>query len=286
MEAIRVVVRVRPREEQHSVLVPSNKRGVNKSITVLPDPSKLPDDAKFGQKSARLTVAISSGTYEGQEFRFDQVFGPESTQEELYQTVSPLVDAAVNGFMSTVFAYGPTGSGKTYTVSGIPGQPGIIPRAVTQMFERINEAASSSQSLAFMVFLSYTEVYNEAFYDLLSPTFDASHRVPSYKIQLRDSHQRGVYLTGSPTLRTPVTSAQQVLSLIAKGNVQRATGATNLNERSSRSHAILTLDIECQDSNRGGGMSRMGRINLIDLAGSERVGLSGVEGERMTETQT
>lgn len=200
--------------------------------------------------------------------------------------MSPLVDSVLQGYKATVFAYGATGSGKTHTMSGTQGDIGIIPRVISQLFETANSLAQE-QDIMFMVQMSYVELYNNNFRDLLAreSQFFSSTSVPEDKkpprIQIHESPNEGAYLTGSDQLRITVTSAAEAIALFKRGTRIRATGCTNLNEHSSRSHAILIFHVE----SRVNDSVRIGRINLVDLAGSENVSLSGAEGETLTEAQ-
>jgi hypothetical protein len=152
-----------------------------------------------------------------------------------------------------------------------------------------------------MVFLSYVELYNNHLYDLLSKVESLEYS----PVRIHEHAVRGIILTGSPTLRTPVSSAEEALSLIARGTLMRSTASTNLNERSSRSHTVITLEIVTQtrilpsesDDNEisefnskktvsdGGLITKVGRINFVDLAGSERVKVSGATGQTFEEAK-
>jgi hypothetical protein len=268
-------------------------------------------------------------------FQFDGVMDASSQQEDVWGKVESIVDAAIHGYngngpcsshlttmpyaflrcvllpfvsfsassllAGTIFAYGCTGSGKSFTMMGPPSMrnskrhwtfddpettrlAGIIPRAVKHVFERLRSGKSTYKSMS-MVRMSYVELYNNQFRDLLAFGSDASKIAgsPRAKIELHENKTMGVYLTGSPSLKTPVTSAERALALIYEGNRHRAQGCTNLNVHSSRSHAVLTLHIEIQDELTK--TVKMGKLHLIDLAGSERVSMSGAEGAALVETQ-
>jgi hypothetical protein len=158
---------------------------------------------------------------------------------------------------------------------------GIIPRAIKHIFDRLNGEGSPRGAMS-MVRMSYVELYNNQFRDLLASNA-GSQASTRAKIELHENKAMGVYLTGSPTLKTPVTSANRALTLVYEGNRRRAQGCTNLNAHSSRSHAILTLHVEIQDAQTNA--VKMGKLHLIDLAGSERVSTSGAQGTTLVETQ-
>jgi hypothetical protein len=254
-------------------------------------------------------------------YTFDRIFpattslNPEDLvrqQDEIYQQVSTHVRAAVSGYNSTIFAYGSTGSGKSYTMTGNSQQPGIIPRAISEIFSLIESSTTQDNDIFFYVRISYVELYNNTFKNLLefaskelsereadeSAQHDLDFSMTSSvatkkdkdgirspirrneKIEVRESQSAGVFLAG-PNIRIPVTSAMEAFQLINRGNKFRATGSTLCNDQSSRSHAILTMHVESRAAAAtGSGLPpelRLGKMHLVDLAGSERIGLSGKE---------
>ena len=233
---------------------------------------------------------------ERKDFGYDRVYGPDARQQDVFdESIEELVDSVVGGYNATIFAYGATGSGKTHTMMGTDERPGITPRAVQRLFELIGENSSKKSGMMFMVRMSFVELYNNNFRDLLEGSnvtkkFGArsknklreEDRVRA-KIDVRENSSKGVYLTGSKTLRSKVSSVSEVMSLIRYGLSSRAVGHTNLNEHSSRSHSIMTLDVESRE--KGAGAVCMGKFHLVDLAGSERVSMSGAEGTTLRETQ-
>lgn len=205
-------------------------------------------------------------------FEFDHVFGPESTQENVYaSSVRPALARFTEGFNTTIFAYGQTSSGKTHTMMGQmqnPADTGLIPRAVEQVFEMIG--SSSDSSVRFIVTLSYLEIYNEKVRDLLSkpPT-------PEKGLRIRQSPSGGFHV---PALsKHLVTSVVQIVRLIQKGGDRRATAATHQNSSSSRSHSILVLTLERGNEVEGHLTVTTSKLNMVDLAGSERFQAQSVE---------
>ncbi|KAJ0043556.1 hypothetical protein Pint_18234 [Pistacia integerrima] len=177
--------------------------------------------------------------------------------------------------LGTVFAYGQTNSGKTYTMRGSPNEPGVIPLAVHDLFDIIQEKVDRE----FLLRMSYMEIYNEDINDLLAP----EHR----KLQIHESLERGIYVAG---LREEiVASPQQVLGLMEFGESHRHIGETNMNVYSSRSHTIFRMIIESRDKTEDNNISnscdavRVSVLNLVDLAGSERAAKTGAEGVRLKE---
>ncbi|XP_067327549.1 kinesin-like protein KIF7 [Anolis sagrei] len=223
-------------------------------------------------------------------FHFDTVFTESSDQESVYATcVQPLVEAFFEGFNVTVFAYGQTGSGKTYTigeasVSAInEDEQGIIPRAMAETFKLIDE----NDLLDYTVRVSSLEVYKEEFRDLLQV------ETASKDIQIREDDKGNIVLHG--VKETEVEGLDEVLSLLEMGNMAKHTGATHINQKSSRSHSIFTVTME-QRRNAGrlslqekvlvpaSGQVLASKFHFVDLAGSERVVKTGNTGERLKES--
>ncbi|TYJ58685.1 hypothetical protein B9479_000521 [Cryptococcus floricola] len=196
-------------------------------------------------------------------YTFDKLLQQPSTTPELYTAkISPLVDKAMSGFNSTVFAYGQTGSGKSFTMTGIPTELGIIPCAVDGVFDAI----TADTDRAFLLRVSYVEIYNETLRDLLN--FKKGPLKDDEKPVIHT--QKGkVYV--EPLVEEIVSTPEDVMELLEKGNAQRRIGATDWNERSSRSHCVFTVVIESKPRDKDGDEDiRLSRLNLIDLAGSEK----------------
>ncbi|CAK6433918.1 unnamed protein product [Pipistrellus nathusii] len=220
-------------------------------------------------------------------FTFDFVFGKSSTQDEVYNTcIKPLVLSLIEGYNVTVFAYGQTGSGKTYTIGGghvasvVDGQKGIIPRAIQEIFQNISENPSTD----YKIKVSYIEVYKEELRDLLE--LETSMK----DLHIREDEKGNTVIVGAKECL--VESADEVLSLLEMGNAARRTGTTQMNEYSSRSHAIFTISI-CQvekntEAAKDGPWSSrrqiVSKFHFVDLAGSERATKTGNTGERFKES--
>ncbi|KAG0571893.1 hypothetical protein KC19_VG051600 [Ceratodon purpureus] len=234
---------------------------------------------KLGSNSIALCNP-SGAIVPGQSYVFDKVFGSETSTLEIYEThTKDIIASAVAGFNGTVFAYGQTSSGKTYTMRGSPQEPGIIPLAVQEIFKNIQEA----EGREFLLRVSYMEIYNEEINDLLAPE--------NRKLQVHENIEKGVFVAG---LREEiVVSPEQVLDLMTAGETYRHVGETNMNVYSSRSHSIFRMVIESRDKSHDdpAGPStvqscdavRVSVLNLVDLAGSERVAKTGAEGARLRE---
>lgn len=227
-------------------------------------------------------LAKAGGT---REYRFDTAYGPRASQEEVFADARPLLQTAVDGYNVSVFAYGPTGSGKTYTMTGDRASRrhrGLVYRMLEDVFATQKERAT----LADMeVRLSMFEIYNEAVRDLLAPGAHeragwedgAAREGASLKVS---TDKRGnVHVEGLTEHR--VDGLQRGLALVEYGQEVRATGATNLNEHSSRSHLLIRLGVRTVD--RRTGARAVGKMYLIDLAGSENVQQSGAAGKQLKE---
>ncbi|KAM5298984.1 kinesin-like protein KIF27 isoform 2-T2 [Ctenodactylus gundi] len=220
-------------------------------------------------------------------FTFDFVFGKNSTQDEVYNTcIKPLVVSLIEGYNATVFAYGQTGSGKTYTIGGghiasvVEGQKGIIPRAIQEIFQSISE----NPSIDCSVKVSYIEVYKEDLRDLLE--LETSVR----DLHIREDEKGSTVVIGAKECH--VESVDEVMSLLETGNAARHTGTTQMNEHSSRSHAIFTISL-CQlektteaaeDGSWYPHRHIVSKFHFVDLAGSERATKTGNTGERFKES--
>lgn len=223
-------------------------------------------------------------TYESKAFYFDQVFASDSKQIEVYKTVvRPLIDQVLQGFNCTVFAYGQTGTGKTFTMEGGKLEPGlgweddpdsgIIPRAVSQLFETLKRSDNE-----FTVRVSFLELYNEDTYDLLSPLDDTS------KLKIFDDAQkRGSVIVGGLE-EMIVQNKFEIYDILRRGSAKRQTAATLMNACSSRSHTIFSVTVHIREGTmEGEELLKIGKLNLVDLAGSENIARSGAQDKRARE---
>ncbi|KAG8066364.1 hypothetical protein GUJ93_ZPchr0004g40372 [Zizania palustris] len=221
---------------------------------------------------------------QGQRFSFsyDKVFDHVASQEDVFVEMSQLVQSALDGYKVCIFAYGQTGSGKTYTMMGQPGidQKGIIPRSLEQIFK--TSQSLESQGWKYCMQASMLEIYNETIRDLLAPGRSSNFEMTAGK-QYTIKHDPHGNTTVSDLIVADVFSSADVTSLLAKASQSRSVGRTHMNEQSSRSHFVFTLKIS--GSNENTGQQVQGILNLIDLAGSERLAKSGSTGDRLKETQ-
>ncbi|NXL53118.1 KIF24 protein, partial [Podilymbus podiceps] len=236
-EKIRVCVRKRPlglREE---------RRGEVNIITVKDKETLLLHEKK---EAVDLTQYILQHV-----FYFDEVFGESCTNQDVYmKTAHPLIQHIFNGGNATCFAYGQTGAGKTYTMIGTHRNPGLYALAAKDIFQHL-EASQSRKDL--LVLISFYEIYCGQLYDLLNGR---------KRLFAREDSKHVVQIVGLREVQ--VDSVDLLLEVILKGGKERSTGATGVNSDSSRSHAIIQIQIK-EAANR-----TFGRISFIDLAGSER----------------
>uniref|UniRef100_A0AAY4ED55 Kinesin-like protein n=1 Tax=Denticeps clupeoides TaxID=299321 RepID=A0AAY4ED55_9TELE len=209
-------------------------------------------------------------------FTFDTVFGPDSKQLDVYNlTARPIVDSVLEGYNGTIFAYGQTGTGKTFTMEGVRAVPelrGIIPNSFAHVFGHIAKAEGDTR---FLVRVSYLEIYNEEVRDLLG-------KDQMQRLEVKERPDVGVYIKDLSGY--VVNNADDMDRIMTLGHKNRSVGATNMNEHSSRSHAIFTITIECSEKGVDGNQHvRMGKLHLVDLAGSERQGKTGATGQRLKE---
>ncbi|XP_049934452.1 kinesin-like protein KIN-14C [Nymphaea colorata] len=210
-------------------------------------------------------------------FKFSKVFGPRATQEEVFMDTQPLIRSVLDGFNVCIFAYGQTGSGKTFTMTG-PEPPseetwGVNYRALNDLF-LISQKRSTT--CAYEVEVQMVEIYNEQVHDLL--TIDGLQK----KLGIWSASQHNGLSIPDASMHH-VSSTADVLALMQTGHMNRAIGATAMNERSSRSHSILTVHV--RGTNLQPGTTLRGSLHLVDLAGSERVDRSEATGNRLREAQ-
>lgn len=204
-------------------------------------------------------------------WEFDEVFDTKSKQEDVYEDVSDLITSVLDGYNVCIFAYGQTGSGKTWTMSGPPDNPGVNTRAISDLFAKAQARSAEYKDTISMTML---EVYNEEIRDLLAE--GGSDQKLEVKMGPNGNHVPGL-------TTVEVDSMQTVFELIRLADRNRSQTATNMNEHSSRSHAMMTVHI-VSEFKETGAITR-GKLNLVDLAGSERVDKSGATGQAMKEAQ-
>ncbi|KAL6907636.1 hypothetical protein ACP4OV_002675 [Aristida adscensionis] len=216
---------------------------------------------------------ISSGK-EKRIFKFDRVFGPGDNQETVFSETAPVVRSAMDGFNVCIFAYGQTGTGKTFTMEGVPENRGVNYRALEELF-RMSEERSSSVTYKFSV--SILEVYNEKIRDLL----DESNDKETKRLDIKQSADGTQEVPG--LVESPVYTIDGVWEKLKVGARNRSVGSTCANELSSRSHSLVRVTVRSEHLVTG--QRSKSQIWLVDLAGSERVAKTEAEGCRLKESQ-
>lgn len=255
---IRVISRVRPKLEHES--------GVSVSMD-------FPDEENISISTPQIDSITGAMGSKTQSFKFDRVFGPSASNSDVFSEVSQLIQSALDGFNVCIFAYGQTGSGKTHTMSG---SGGVIPETLNLIFNQTTSL--KDKGWEYEVCGQFIEIYNENLNDLLGSASDMDAK----KLEIRHDVK---------TEKTSVVGIEPVVlqdidyvnRLLRKSDKNRMVAATKANERSSRSHSVFIVSLK--GVNHVTGESCDGRLNLIDLAGSERLNHSGATGDRLRETQ-
>ncbi|KAG0169986.1 kinesin-like nuclear fusion protein [Apophysomyces sp. BC1034] len=236
-------------------------------------------NAESLELSEEVSSTLGKITTKSYPFTFDKVFSPASSQQECFDEISQLVQSALDGYNVCIFAYGQTGSGKTYTMEGPPARnkesAGMIPRATQQIYDVAQKL--NDRNWNYTMEGQFMEIYNETIHDLLG---DASEYG---KIKHEIRHEKNGNTTVLDMTTVMLDSPAKVITMLKKASQNRATGATNMNERSSRSHSVFKLRLSGYNSTTKEQCE--GVLNLIDLAGSERLSMSGSTGDRLRETQ-
>ncbi|XP_060003350.1 centromere-associated protein E isoform X2 [Lagenorhynchus albirostris] len=207
-------------------------------------------------------------------FNFDRVFHSNETTKNVYEEIAvPIIDSAIQGYNGTIFAYGQTASGKTYTMLGSQDYLGVIPRAIHDIFQKIKKFPDRE----FLLRVSYMEIYNETITDLLCDTEKMKPLI------IREDFNRNVYV--ADLTEEVVYTSEMALKWITKGEKNRHYGITKMNQRSSRSHTIFRMILESREKGEPNfeGSVKVSHLNLVDLAGSERAAQTGAEGLRLKE---
>lgn len=246
--------------------------GIRKVINVVDDKMLIFNPPATIDPLAAIKRNSGVGRIREHRFVFDRLFDENAGQEDVYNnTTRPLLDSVLDGYHATVFAYGATGCGKTHTISGNPQAPGIIFLTMKELFERINDLQDQKQ---IEVTLSYLEIYNETIKDLLEP----SHKQLSLR---EDSDQK---ITVSNLSMHKPENVEEVMDMILHGNKNRTVSPTEANATSSRSHAVLQINVVQKGRSASLSESRtFATLSIIDLAGSERASATKNRGDRLFE---
>ncbi|KAI1105586.1 kinesin-domain-containing protein [Jackrogersella minutella] len=249
--------------------------GIRSVIKVVDDRCLVfdPPEDNPVQKFSR-SVVPNGKKVKDQVFAFDRIFDENTSQTEVYEaTTKNLLDSVLDGYNATVFAYGATGCGKTHTITGTSQMPGIIFLTMQELFEKIAERSDEKHT---EISLSYLEIYNETIRDLLVPGGSKQG------LMLREDCNQAVTVSGL-TSHHP-RDVQEVMDMIVQGNEWRTVSPTEANATSSRSHAVLQINVAQKDRNAAVNEPHtMATLSIIDLAGSERASATKNRGERLLE---
>ncbi|KAM6898800.1 kinesin-like protein KIF22 isoform 1-T2 [Lycodopsis pacificus] len=227
-----------------------------------------------GLDSQHLEIINWRNATETVKYYFDVFHGEQTTQQEVFlSSVKPILSHVLNGQNSSVFAYGPTGAGKTHTMMGSSDQPGVIPRAVREVFKLVKAKDNNNDGWDYSISMSYLEIYNEKVLDLLSPS--------SQDLPIRETKDKNILIPG--LTHTTISCFSDFDKQFAPASLNRTTASTKLNQRSSRSHAILLIKV-VRTQRALPHRQQTGKLYLIDLAGSEDNRRTGNQGIRLKES--
>lgn len=256
---IQVVIRVRPLNERE------NKTQERKCL--------------YKESDTQITTAKECK--EEKRFNYDWIIGEEGSQVDIYRKIGePMTDACLQGYNCTIFAYGQTGAGKTYTMQGRNIESaeqdsdefkGLQPRVLEELFNRLRN--EYQHGVDYLVRCSYYEIYNEQIMDLLNPS--------SGNLQVREDIKAGAFIEG--ITEEAVLTCADAIKILIRGARNRHIGSTNMNMESSRSHSVFSMVIEQQRSREGVTNVMKSKINFVDLAGSERQKQTNAQGDRLKE---
>ncbi|KIM91711.1 hypothetical protein PILCRDRAFT_137751 [Piloderma croceum F 1598] len=262
--AVKIAARLRPR---------INGEVDDDSIKVHTTPSTSLSDPSSSGSSSTSFISVTNPRDPSQVFKFPftSCYDQSSTQEEIFNNdVQPMIDVVYSGVTVTIFAYGVTSSGKTHTMQGTKTDPGVIPRVVRSMFMKQSHLRRYVVNLS----VSYMEIYKDEVYDLLVTRDNAP------KLPVRENDHGKVFVANLSSI--PISSVEEFDTIYAQATKHRSVGSTNLNHASSRSHAVLTIEVSMTDPVKD--ITLTGKINLVDLAGSENNRLTGNDPSRMAES--
>jgi len=270
---ILVCVRARPLSYQEKQLSSYETIKIMDKMVILTDPIEYNGPS-----------SIFKNRNKDQTYAFDYAFDKFTTQKTVFdKSTKFLIDGVVNGYNATVFAYGATGAGKTYTMLGTETNPGIMVLTLEELFNKVNSFIDREYKLKFWLL----EIYNENIRDLLKfyktdNNKNALENTSNEYLDLREDPEKGIVVSNITEIS--VTNSSEMLKILKRGNRNRTQESTGANETSSRSHAILQVSIEYKEKNTGIDYQiKFSKLSLIDLAGSERAAATNNKGIRLIE---
>lgn len=265
---------IKPSENTDNIKVITRFRPLNSVETDLQSRGMGGICVKYNKKEG-CTISNSVGF--AQSYTFDRVFDSNTNQKALFdEAARPVINDILFGYNGTIFTYGQSGSGKTHTMYGSSlyddNLKGIIPRSIEYMFEYINDPRN--EQIKFQIKFSMLEIYKEALYDLLNP------EISSKELKIKETKDRQIYV--SNLTEEYISNIEEFLLLIDQADQYRVVSETGLNKQSSRSHLLFIIEVLQQLPD---GSEKCGKLNLIDLAGSEKVAKTGAVGETLEEAK-
>lgn len=234
---------------------------------------------KVADESTLKLRVSQEGRQTEQEFNFDSCFGAFSSQEEVFEDAKALVQSALDGFNVCIFAYGQTGSGKTYTMQGTEEQPGVVPRALGEVFAlKARMEANSRFKVALECYM--VQLYVDTLIDCFAASSQPQIQTKPAKLEIREDPSNGIINIHNTTI-LPISTLRDALGAFERGARSRKVFSTELNDVSSRSHMIFTVVISTV--NRETGQRLKSKVSFVDLAGSERYDKQHATAERLKE---
>uniref|UniRef100_A0A3B5LVH7 Kinesin family member 6 n=1 Tax=Xiphophorus couchianus TaxID=32473 RepID=A0A3B5LVH7_9TELE len=227
-----------------------------------------------------LADGIINHKRENYKFRFRKVFEQHIKQDVIFDEIAkPVAESVLAGYNGTIFAYGQTGSGKTFTITGGAehyADRGIIPRILSYLYERFNQS-----SVMYTMHISYLEIYNEVGYDLLDSRCEASRLEDLPKVMIMEDTEQNIHLKNLSMQQSG--NVEEALNLLFLGDTNRMIAETPMNQASTRSHCVFTIHLCRREP--GSATLRRSKLHLVDLAGSDRVSKTGLDGQLLTEAK-
>ncbi|XP_020775106.2 kinesin-like protein KIF6 [Boleophthalmus pectinirostris] len=267
-QTIQIFARIKPTRKTSAVYSVDNEDQIGSSLAFV-----VPRD---------LAQGFINNKKESYKFRFQKIFDQSAKQEDIFENIAkPVADSVLAGYNGTIFAYGQTGSGKTFTITGGAEHyrdRGIIPRTLSYLYE----CFSQESSMVYTTHISYLEIYNDTGYDLLESRQDSMSRLEDLpKISIQEDPDQNVHLRNLSMLQS--TNEEEALNLLFLGDTNRMIAETPTNQASTRSHCIFTVHLCRREP--GSATVRRSKLHLVDLAGSDRVYKTGLNGQLLTEAK-
>ncbi|XP_047467305.1 kinesin-like protein KIF6 [Mugil cephalus] len=266
-QTIQIYGRIKPTNETIAVYSVDNEEQTGASLEFI-----VPKD---------LADGFVNNKREFYKFRFKKVFDQAAKQEQIFENIAkPVADSVLAGYNGTIFAYGQTGSGKTFTITGGAerySDRGIIPRTLSYLYE----CFSQDNSMVYTTHISYLEIYNEMGYDLLDSRHEASRLEDLPKVMIMEDSDQNVHLRNLSLQQS--ANEEEALNLLFLGDTNRMIAETPMNQASTRSHCVFTVHLCRREP--GSATVRRSKLHLVDLAGSDRVSKTGLNGQLLTEAK-